>query len=335
MSNFLHYIAKSKITKRNSIQISIPTCNSYDVTKQSIAKLYKQVGLKFDILIIDNGSQDYHKFILDYPKINYVVLKQNAGNSGAQRIGMELALKKKYKYIVCSDNDAFLLSNHGLMKLYNKIKSDKDLDCVAANHCDNLINSDIICTKQLPFHFLFIRCDFLRKIELHNFFIFLVTEDIAFTSKIVSNGKLLLCHDVLYYHDAFKPKFLQNFTIYFGLRGFLIILFLEKNISLNLKLYHFFHMFYYPTIAFFHSLILKDFSYIKTVLLAIFDFLTDYKKINLINIPKNKHVFVESKKRINGAVKMNTLNSIFVKKAYYWYSNFYKKNIYFRLIKNE
>ncbi len=334
MENFLDYIVKSKINKRSSVQISIPTCNSYGITKQTIARLYKQRGIKFDVLIIDNGNRDYKRLAFDYPKINYVVLKQNTGNSGAQRIGMEIAIKKRYKYIVCSDNDAFLLSDQGLSKLYKRLKSNQNIDCVAANHCDNLINTDIVCRKQLPFHFLFIKCSFLRKIELHNFYIFLVTEDIAFTSKIISNGKLLLCHDILYYHDAFKPKFLQNFTIYFGVRGFLIILFLEKNISLKLRLYHFLHMFYYPTVALFHSLILKDFSYIKTVFIAIFDFISNYKKINLSSIPINKYVFIESKKKLNHAVSMTTLNSIILKKEYYWYSNYLKKRQYYYLKKN-
>ena len=334
MENYLYYITKKKLIKKYPILVSIPTCNNCGITRKTLKKIYKQQGIDFDILIIDNNSEDYLKLVQDFPNLNYVLLKENTGNSGAQRIAMELALKHEYKYIVCTDNDAFLTQNDGLKKLYDKLINNASIDCASANHCDNLINEDIFCKKQLPFHYLFIKCSFLKKIELHNFYIFLVAEDVAFTSKIVSEGKLLLCHNITYYHDAFKPKFIQNSTIYFGIRGFLIILFYEKNIKFSLKFYHFLHLFYYPALAFCHSLILKDASYLQTVFLAIWNFFINYKKIYAEKIQKNKYALVESKKSLPNAIPMTTFNSLFIRKEYYWYSNYFKKKQFYKLQKN-
>ena len=98
--SYLNYIVNSKILKRSDIQINIPTFNSYEITKNTIKNLLKQKGIQFDILLIDNGSDDYKKLIKNFPQINYVVLKENTGSSGAQRIGAELALGNKYEYII-------------------------------------------------------------------------------------------------------------------------------------------------------------------------------------------------------------------------------------------
>lgn len=333
--SYLSYIRYLKLKKRHSILICVPTFRSAKITRDAVRRLRLQKNISFDILIIDNGSEDYKELIKYDPKIQYVVLKKNTGNSGAQRIGIELALKYQYEYVVCTDNDAFLLNNWGLSKLYQKIRIEQDIDCTAANHCDNLIKKDEVRTKQLPMHFLFIKCRVFERTDPHNFFIFFVAEDVSLVSKLITRGKVVLCHDVLYYHDAFKPKFLQNFTIYFGIRGFLAILFLEKNISFKLKLYHFFHMFYYPVLALFHSVILNDSTYLQTVLLALYDFTFRYTSINIKRIPENKFIFVRSLKPLTHAVPMTTMSSLLLKNEYRWYSNYYRKNQYFKLVKNE
>jgi GT2 family glycosyltransferase len=329
--NYLHYIQQSRITKRSNILINIPTYQSYLVTKKSIKYLLKQTNIQFDILIIDNGSNDCQRLKKDFPFINYIVLKKNTGSSGAQRIGMELAIKYKYEFVVCVDNDARLLDNDALSKLYTKIINDNSIGCVSPNHCDNRITRDEIRKKQLPFHFLFIRTSVLKKIELHNFYHFLVTDDIAFVSKLISKSKVLLCHDIKYHHEHFKSKFLQNQTLYLGIRGFLIILFFEKDISLWLRFYHLLHFFYFPVVCMIHAAQTKDLSYIKTMYFALRDFIRDYKIIHLDQLPRNKYVLVPSPKPIPGAVKMNLLNSLFLRRAYYIYSYYHQKKIFYIL----
>ena len=329
--NFLHYIADSRIRKRNTIQINLPTYNSYQTTKKLIGLLLNQKNISFDILLIDDGSGDCRKLLKIYPFLNYILLKKNTGTSGAYRIGMEVALREKYEYVICTDNDAILLENDALSRLFKKIKEDRSLGCVAPNHCDNPLTQDVIRKKQLPYHYLFIRCSVLKKIELHNFYHFLITDDIAFTSKLISKSKILLCHDILYHHDPFKPKYLQNQSLYLGVRGFLIILFLEKDISFSLKLYHFFHFFYYPAICILHSIKFRDSSYISTMFSAIHNFFLNYKKLGLGSIPKNKYVLVETNQSLKKASQMNLTNSLWMKKKYYVYSNYYKRKLFFKL----
>ncbi|NMB83857.1 glycosyltransferase [Candidatus Roizmanbacteria bacterium] len=329
--NYLHLVKKTKIQKKNDIVINIPTYYSYQTTKKTLKLLYKQKGVNFDILIIDNNSNDYYKLSKEFSELNYLVLKYNSGSSGAQRIGIELALKLKYKYIVCTDNDAILLENDGILKLYKKLTSNSDIDCVVPKPIKSNNRKDLLWNRQLPLHYLFFKSKALEKIELHNFYLFLLTDDISLTSKIVSKGKILIASNTSYYHP-FKPKHLDNVYSYFYIRGLLIIIFLEKGISFKLKIYHSLHLFYRIILCFLYSIELKDVSYLKNLFLAFKNFLTNYKKIDF-NIPKNKYCLKETKVKEHYAYKFTSLNILFLKK--YYYLDSYHKKIFLELTKNE
>ena len=218
--NYLNYINKSKIDKRSNIQINIPTFNSYEITKNTIKNLLKQKGIQFDILLIDNGSDDYKKLIKNFPQINYVVLKENTGSGGAQRIGAELALGNKYKYIIFTDNDAILLDTLGLSKMKKKLDSSSDLVAVVPSHTESfgLSYHKDFYVRNWSFHYLFVKAKAFEKIDLHNFYLFLYCDDSSLTSKLSSLGKILVCGNVKYYHYGFNPKSLLNFYNYFYLR---------------------------------------------------------------------------------------------------------------------
>jgi GT2 family glycosyltransferase len=336
--NYFNYIVESKITKKGNIQINIPTFSSYEITKNTVELLLKQKNVDFDILIIDNASEDYKKLIKDFPGINYIVLKENAGGSGAQRIGAEIAMKYNYDYIIFTDNDAVLLVDDALGKMFSRFADDK-ISAVAPKNidADNRETLDIIWKRQLPFHYIFVRISFLKRIELFNFYLFLFADDISLTSKIVSNGKMIICGNVFYYHETFKPKIFQNTSFYFYIRGFLLIIFFEKNISASLKIWHSFHLLYKILLCLLFSFQFRDVSYIKTIYLAVKNVINNYEVIDK-KIPDNKYALREISPKNLDDVKYKAptlLNSIFLKRHYKHYSNFNKRFVYFKLQKNK
>ncbi len=339
--SYLNYIVNSKILKRSDIQINIPTFNSYEITKNTIKNLLKQKGIQFDILLIDNGSDDYKKLIKNFPQINYVVLKENTGSSGAQRIGAELALGNKYEYIIFTDNDAILLDTLGLSKMKKKLDSSSDLVAVVPSHTESF---GLSCHKDFyvrnwSFHYLFVKAKAFEKIDLHNFYLFLYCDDSSLTSKLSSLGKILVCGNVKYYHYGFNPKSLLNFYNYFYLRGLLLISLREKYISLSSRINTSFNFFYKVFQMILYSIILLDFSYIRTIFLALSGFLN--MKESLIHfIPINRYRWQEVTPQQNESFEGYT--DVFKKR---WklliplrkimvHSNYLNKNIYFKLVKN-
>ena len=342
MKTHFYYIDKQEIKKRNSIQINLPTFNSYEVTKNTIKKLFKQKGIKFDILLIDNGTEDYKKLIKDFPEINYVVLKENTGSSGAQRIGAELALKNKYEYIIFTDNDAILLDDFGLLKMKQKLDSFPGLVAVVPSHTESFgvgFHKDFYI-RSWSFHYLFVKSEVFKKTDLHNFYLFLYSDDLSLTLKLSSVGKVLVCGNVKYYHYGFNPKSLLNFYNYFYLRGLLYITFKEKNIKFSSRIMTIFNFFYKVFQTVLYSIFLLDFSYIKTIFLAIMGFM-DIRKNLAHLIPVNKYKWEE----INGAeinkkvgeyidVSQKRLKLFLPLRRILIRSNYLNRNIYFELVKS-
>ena len=341
---FINRISKKRIVKRHSIQINIPTFNSYQ-TKKIITILKHQQNISFDILLIDNNSLDYKKLIKDFPDINYVVLNDNYGGGGAQRIGAELALKYKYQYIVFSDNDAILMDKYGLSKLKKKLDSDKNLLAALPKNIEYFVNKkNDFYTDRCPFHFFIVRTVVFNKIDLHNFYLYLFSDDISLSYKISTIGKILICADVEYYHNAFTPKILTNFYNYFSLRGFLIIIFKEKDIALRYKFQCLLMFFSRLLRIAVKSIIFMDLSYLKTFFLSVIGFIFENK--NLIkHIPKNKYILKEIKEnKLSKNILKNALNItinsrtkhyfelFFLAKYCYIWNNYKRKKIYFELV---
>lgn len=338
--NFLHYIIKSKIIKKNNIQINIPTFNSYEITKNTIQGLYSQKNINFDILLIDNASEDYKKLTKDFLDINYVVLKENTGSSGAQRIGAELALKNGYDYIIFTDNDAILLSNDVLKRMFLKFDKDDRIGAVVPKNIERTYSQKgdfYIAAK--AFHYLFVKSEVLKKIPLHNFYLFLFADDVALTLKISSISKILSCGDIYYYHYIFSPALFQNFYNYFYVRGLLFIIFKERCILLKYRIKYLLVVLYKIFQMILHSIIFLDPSYIKTIFLSFLGFLNieeDFKHL----IPKNKYVLKEyppeqiGEGELSDFVDMsNHLKWLFLPKRCCIHSNYLGKNIYFKLEK--
>ena len=332
--NNYNLVDKIEINKSSTILVVIPTYNSYEITRSTVSKLYNQTGVNIDILVVDNGSSDYSKLSNDFSNLSYISLKKNTGSSGAQWFGINTAVRYKYDYVVLTDNDAVLIGTDALGKLYKVIESNRSLGCVVPSHIELPIKKNKYHTRQLPLHYLFVRTSIFNSFDIHNFYLFLLTDDVSLVSKIVTNSKLLVVSNVSYYHDIFKPRILQNISNYFYIRGFLIILLKENGISVRLKLIHFGHLLYKIFVCFVHSIVLLDYSYIITVYLAFRNYFTCYKEVWSDRVPQNKYVYVERDFNTGKAHKLTALNTIFPKKCYYLDLVYFNKRIYFVRTRN-
>ena len=171
---FENQLAASRIVRRHSVQVTVPTFQSYEVTKKTIEKLLAQKDAAVDILLVDNNSQDYVQLAQDFPQINYLVAKVNTGSGGAQCLGMHAAIFYGYETLICTDNDALLLSDDGLSKLLARLDPNNGIACVIPQNVENSMEpgEDRDVHYPVPFHYVCLSVDFLKRIEPMDYYYF-------------------------------------------------------------------------------------------------------------------------------------------------------------------
>lgn len=93
----------------NSVAAVVVTYNRKQLLETCIEKL-SQSSYPCDILLIDNGSTDGTKDLIDskFPEIIYHNTGANLGGAGGFRVGMEIAVQKGYEYVWIMDDDTFV-----------------------------------------------------------------------------------------------------------------------------------------------------------------------------------------------------------------------------------
>lgn len=87
------------------VSIIIPTYNREQVIARSIASVLNQTYPYFELLIVDDGSIDQTKHVVEQitdERIHYIALDKNQGVGHARNIGMQEA---KYDFIAFLDSD--------------------------------------------------------------------------------------------------------------------------------------------------------------------------------------------------------------------------------------
>ena len=84
--------------------------NSYYHTANCIQSLKQCVGHGFDILVVDNGSQDgsIQKLKHEFGDVIYLPFEKNLGFAGGNNRGFEYVLKHDYEYVMMLNNDVFV-----------------------------------------------------------------------------------------------------------------------------------------------------------------------------------------------------------------------------------
>jgi glycosyltransferase involved in cell wall biosynthesis len=113
------------------LALIIPVYNEEEIIKK-IVNDWKNILAKktFDLIIVNDGSKDRTKLILDLlkKKINNIKIlnKKNSGHGDAILLGYRYAIKKNYKFIFQVDSDN-QFSSLDFKKLWTKREKDFDL----------------------------------------------------------------------------------------------------------------------------------------------------------------------------------------------------------------
>ncbi len=84
--------------------------NSYEHTANCIQSLHACQGEGFDIIVVDNGSQDgsMQEIRDNFPEVILLSFEKNLGFAGGNNSGFEYALEHQYEYIMMLNNDVFV-----------------------------------------------------------------------------------------------------------------------------------------------------------------------------------------------------------------------------------
>ena len=95
----LYYISRYYETS----EFFLATMNRVIDLEETIQKIYEQDYKKFEIVIVDNGSNDASEMIKKYDKVKYTYLKENIGAIPARNIAMK---KCNGEILVSLDDDS-------------------------------------------------------------------------------------------------------------------------------------------------------------------------------------------------------------------------------------
>ena len=201
---------KREIAKSSDIALIIPTFNQYEITKKTIELLKKQ-SIAFDIVVVDNASDDdtFSRLQQDFADVTLLLAQKNYGGAGGLYLGQKYAYDKGYTYIILSDNDA--------------IPIDEDLIETIVAVCDEnsvaqIINEAEDNTPQIRlFHFLCLHRNTIQKIGLIDYKYFIYGDEVEYGLRLEKNKVRFVPTNKAYSHPL-KYHFSPN-RAYFEVRN--------------------------------------------------------------------------------------------------------------------
>ncbi len=137
-----------KKTNPPNLSIIIITWKMRDLLKVCLDSIYKFTsGLEFEIILIDNNSQDGTVEMIqqDYPNIRLVKNKQNKGVAPARNQGLEIA---EGKYVLILDADMELIEN-SILRLYEFMEQHPECGMAGSKLVDSDMQLQYSC-KRFP-----------------------------------------------------------------------------------------------------------------------------------------------------------------------------------------
>ena len=104
----------------NRTAIILLNWNSYEHTFNCIKSLNNFESGRFDIIVVDNGSEDgsLQKLQHEFDDVIFLANDRNMGFAGGNNRGFDYAIEKKYEYVMMLNNDVFV-DHHFLFHLLN------------------------------------------------------------------------------------------------------------------------------------------------------------------------------------------------------------------------
>ena len=98
---------------QHNIAIILVNWNCYLHSRNCIKSLHNTINKNYDIILVDNGSEDGSSDKLRNEFIDILVLKspKNLGFTGGNNMAIQYALENQYEYILMLNNDVFVHQN--------------------------------------------------------------------------------------------------------------------------------------------------------------------------------------------------------------------------------
>lgn len=127
---------KERIYGKEKISVVIPTYNREIELKECINSILKQTYNNFEIIVIDDGSNDKIKeeiklFCKKDERIHFYANKHNSGAGYSRKVGYE---KTKGDYIIFCDDDDYYIDNNYFFDAVNIMKKD-EIVLICSNAC--------------------------------------------------------------------------------------------------------------------------------------------------------------------------------------------------------
>jgi GT2 family glycosyltransferase len=96
-----------------SVTIVILNWNNAPDTLECLASVLKLTYLNFNVIVVDNGSEDGSINVIEekFPEITYIKLSTNLGYAGGNNVGLQWALQEGTDYVMVLNNDTILDPN--------------------------------------------------------------------------------------------------------------------------------------------------------------------------------------------------------------------------------
>jgi hypothetical protein len=340
---YLRFLLKNinsvSINKKNEQLYYFPTFNDFKTALQTINSVKNDIN-KIDILIIDNGSDDFKEIKKKFSNINFISLNLNVGSTGAQWVGLYYAIKYKYKKIIISDNDSFMVTKNGLSKML-EFSNSKNNIAISPTNITELIDVNKKNYLSSSFHVSQFFLVNLEKINLKNSFnpiMYLACEDTVLSCRVLNKEKIFKLTDVEYQHPPLKSSNFNSKSIFLKLRALIMIIFFERNINLKINL-RIVAMFLFSCF----NLIINAFRFndYNSILLISKSFMSAFNSwslndllYDLNNINKFKYILKISDIKIKNAKELNISNKFFMPKKFKIRNKLSNNFIYYELHKN-
>ncbi len=134
---------------KDLISVVIPVYNGEKVIERCLNSILKQGYKKYEIIVINDGSQDHTGEILALYKVSHpdkfkVIDQENQGQSRARNAGMKAATGE---FLIFIDSDDDIASD--FLEIYHKNIVDNEADIVigGCNNCDSITGEILFCDK--------------------------------------------------------------------------------------------------------------------------------------------------------------------------------------------
>jgi GT2 family glycosyltransferase len=284
-------IADERLERRSDAVLIVPTYRAAAVTS---ATLLEVLALNppgaFDLLVVDNGGEDVagiRSALDDDPRLNYIVLRHNAGPAGAFHVAQLRAYEAGYTAMVLSDNDTRLLTENGLALLLSKLPAD-GFGAVAPTFAHDEPAEDQL-VRWTDWEFFVIGRAAVERVGTVDPAYFFGFEDYDYVTRVVSAGvPILRTGEVRSFHPFRKPATFYNWTTYSMVRGYCLYLFVRRPspVALRFRVRTFAHLLAYVGSRALASLL--DPTIARTLAVA----LRDARRQRLtLDLPANRFVY--------------------------------------------